>query len=116
MIKYLAKFLGIRPIESQDMQIKPFSDHQPFTFYPKTLTVAEKAMFNHIVQLNKTIKTMKKFDLKFIQDEHKKLKWKYAANCLNTLFFYLSILYAVIIYVTFFVEMSYTTNKSIPQS
>jgi hypothetical protein len=113
--KYLAKILRIKPIEQEDFKKSvPFSEHQPFSFFPKSLTVAEKAMLNHIVQLDKTIKTMKKFDTKSLIIEQKKLKWKYAANCINTFFFYVAILYALVIYTTFFIECSNTANKPPP--
>ena len=115
VVKFLPKILFIKPLEHQNLKnIVELSEYETFLSYCQSLTVFERAMLNHIIQLDKTIKMMRKFDQETLNNEQKKLKWKFAAKCINCLLFYVAIIYSLIIYITFFINCANITNKPYP--
>ena len=46
-----------------------------------------------------------------IPDEIEILKWKYAAQVFNNLFFYISLIYAAVLYIWYFSKIAYLKNS-----
>ena len=93
---------------------KPISlvnDDHSLSSHQSSLTLVEMALFNYIDALNGVILAMRKFDKKTLEDKECEMKWKYAANTFNKLFFYCSILYSFIIYVIFLIDAISILNK-----
>ncbi len=116
VIKILPKILHIRPLE----ELEPLNSVTPMPEGPlfsvgatsaKAVAAAEKCLQEQVLRLEDKIRDMKSSEWEDLVNEHKIMKWKYAANVMNSFFFVVSVLYALGIYIKFYVDSAATTNS-----
>ena len=77
----------------------------------KVVTSGGKCLQEQVLRLEDKIRDMKSSEREDLVNEHKIMKWKYAANVMNSFFFVVSVLYALGIYIKFYVDSAATTNS-----
>ena len=108
-LKWLAKVLRITPMERGETE--PFRDSYQPVRKRLPLPAVARIILECATGIDKDIKAMSRFDRRILTNRQRQLKWKLAAKCINTAFFYLAILGSLVIYVSYFVQCAITATK-----